>query len=428
MLFLLFEARFGSSTCQNYDGILRNQLFSTKLGPGWRTVMGLTLALPLVLSIAYKTFTGGHSSMTVDVSTFIGMSSYYGMFAPPRLQALGENTGVSLFSNATLPFAVASSAQDSSEPHLPAYAQPYGFNILLLNNESAAMLDVPQPTYISTVQTLLAIGESWNISAPVLATIATLNHSQTIDPDAYECYLDLFCTDAMESSGAYTHMSMMNDWQLRQGTWSITRGGMQLVDGSCNGTMAPADKQQVILHGAFFLGVWYMSSLVELLGPFATTRNQSVWTGLSIATGVAAMVWSRIISLYSPLSEKDDDVPVEIKRLTLKDAGLIHPVNDTAKHIHPTLRKPGLLYFLLTIQPLLNKDFGLISILSGVDRDSLNILAGAALSGQLKKNVKLVMRPFQDDKKGGVEYLITLPSSTELPTQHQALEPGIIYH
>ncbi|KAL8725974.1 MAG: hypothetical protein Q9166_007007 [cf. Caloplaca sp. 2 TL-2023] len=130
------------------------------------------------------------------------------------LQLLGEKTGGSLFSNATLPFAVATSQQNNSEPPLPTHAQAYGFSVLLLNNESAAMLDIPQPSYISAIQTMLAGGESMNITAPVLATVATYNHSRSRDPDKYGSYFESFCDDAMQNSGAYTHMLMMNEWSI----------------------------------------------------------------------------------------------------------------------------------------------------------------------------------------------------------------------
>ncbi|KAL8769056.1 MAG: hypothetical protein Q9209_004842 [Squamulea sp. 1 TL-2023] len=415
------------------------------------------------------------------------------MFAPPGLQVLGQKTGVSLYSNATLPFAVATAPrQNGSEPPLPTNPQPYGFNLLLLNNESAAMLDIPQPSYISAVQKLLGNEESWNISATVLATVATYNRSRSRDPDAFESHFKSFCTDADKSSGAYTHMSMMNDWsmvllnhaspgdqtlqyiglvpdpgikykvpcsdffpyaelydinrQLCQGTWSITPGGMQLVDGSCNGTIPPPARQEVIIHNSLFLGVWYMSSLGEILGPFATTRNNSEWTGPYMATSLAAMLWSKITALNSPISEqKGFRAPEELARLTAEEAGLVSPVNDTAVYIRPTLRKSGLLYFILAVHPLLiivililtasafhstplDKGFGLISILSGIDRRSLDVLAGAALSGELAQSVKLVMRLIRDNEKGAVEYYVAVPSPSTSATQNGRLSPDIIYH
>ncbi|KAL8662070.1 MAG: hypothetical protein Q9202_005044 [Teloschistes flavicans] len=497
-LFLHLEARFGSSTLQNYNGILRNQFFSSRLSAVWRLTIGLTLALPLGLSVAYKTFTGGSSAIPVDAAAAIGNSTYYGMFAPPGLQLQGEKTGVSLFSNATLPFAVASShfydaESGRYEPPLPTQAKTYGFNILLLNNESSAILDIPQPSYISAVQALLADGESWNISASVYATVATFNHSSSKDKSAYEDYYFSFCEDAQESSGAYTHMTMMNGWSLvlldhaspgdqslqyigltpdpginedptcddllpfarlydinRQqcnGTWSVTRGGIELVDGFCDGTILPSHQQEVIVHNSLFLGVWYMSSLVEFLGQFATSRNGSEWTSPYTATALAAMVWSRISVLNTPISRNEIDfkAPKELARLSAEQAGLTYQVDDTAQYIRPTLRKSGLLCFILAIQPLLiilalgltatvfhsaplSRGFGLVSIMSGIDRDSLDYLAGATLSGKLTKNLRLVMQPTHLDEKDVIEYRLVTPSSRERPMRNARLTPKNVYH
>jgi hypothetical protein len=48
-----------------------------------------------------------------------------------------------------------------------------------------------------------------------------------------------------------------------------------------------------------------------------------------------------------------------------------------------------------------------MSILSGIDRGSLDGLSGAALSGELTEDVKFIIHPFQDSEKGSVEYCIT---------------------
>ena len=499
--FLLLEARFGSSTLQNYDGILRNQFLSPKLSLLWRLVLGLGMALPLGLSVAYKSFIGGESAMQVNATAYIGNASYYGMFAPPGLQSLGEKTGISLFFNATLPFAVATSSINGSEPRLPAHAQAYGYNVLLLNNESTAMLDIPQPSYVSTVQSLLASGESWTITAPVIATVATFNNSKVKDQRAYESHLKSLCASAVASSGAYEHMSMMNDWsvdllgrvspgnanlqyialapdpgidhvppcstsnfsyyakpydinrQFCKGTWSITRGGIQLVDGSCNGTILLPEKQLIITNTSLFLPVWYMSTLVEFLGPFATSRNESEWAGPSIATAMAAMLWSRITILSNPaILAESNAVPqsagpganftLSSSSLPYEDKGLIYLVDDVVIYIRPTVRKSGWLYCVFAIQPLvivimlvlnlmfhsvpLDKGFGLISILSGIDHGSLDTLTGAALSGELRKRVKLTMVPIQDNQKGLIEYHVALPSTA--PMHNGRLVRKVVYH
>lgn len=488
-LFLLLEATFGPSTIQNYDGILRNQPLTSKLSLAWRMALGLMWALPLGLSAAYKNFSGGESTIMVDAMTYIGNESYYGMFAPPGLQLLGD-TGISLFFNATLPFAVASSSINGSEPHLPTRPQAYGFNVLLLNNESTAMLDIPQPSYISAVQSLLAGRESWNITAPVIATVATFNNSRAENETEYESFLESFCEAGQESSGAYTHQSLMNYWsivlldhvspgdqslqyiglppdpginimpscsifseyaqgydinrQLCNGTWSITRGGIELVEGSCTGVALPSDKQLVVTNNTLFLGIWYMSPLAEFLGSFATTRNQSIWKGPYMATGMAAMLWSRITAIDGAANYGDVRVASGIfAGVTYEDAGLTYLVNDTVAYIRPTLRKSSLLYAVLMLQPLLifvilgltltfhsvplDKGFGLISILSGVERGSLDTLAGAALSGELKMAVRLVMRPVQDREKGTVEYRVAIAPQTGL-LRNGKLVSKVVYH
>jgi hypothetical protein len=68
------------------------------------------------------------------------------------------------------------------------------------------------------------------------------------------------------------------------------------------------------------------------------------------------------------------------------------------------------LTFIFYSAPVAN-GFGLISILSGIDRGSLDILAGTALSGELQEHVKLVINPFQDISKGLIEYCVTSGST-----------------
>ena len=471
-LFLLLEARFGPSTLHNYDGILRSNCLRSRLSLVWRLILVLMMALPLALSAAYKNFLGGESAVQVNGTTYIGNASYYGMFAPPGLQSVGQKTGISLFANATLPFAVATSSQNGSEPPLPTYPRAYGFNILLPNNESTAMLDIPQPSYVSAIQQLLALGESWTITARVIATVATFNHST-----GNESFIESRCAAADASSWAYETIDMFNYFrpalldhpspgdqsiqyigfipvsytsasdiscttgfvpyairydisrQFCEGTWSITRGGIQLVDGSCNSTILPPEKQRVITDNSLFLGTYYMPSLVEFLGQFATSRNQSHWKDPYMATGIAAMLWSRI----TVLADMYDHPGLH---------GLIYSVNDTVIYIRPTLQKSSLLYCVLALQPLLivlilglrlmfhstplDTGFGLISILSGINRGSLDILGGAALSGELERSVKLVIQPIQDNQKGIMEYHVSLPSAA--PMRHGRLNPKVMYH
>ena len=495
-MFLLLEARFGPSTLQNYEGLLRNQVLGTGLSHVWRFVLAVMVLLPLGLSIAYKTFTGGESTKIVNAGAYMSNASYYGMFAPPGLQSLGAETGISLFANATIPYIVASSTKNAPEPPFAVRNPASGFNVLSLSKESTAMLDIPEPGYVSAIQDLLAGGESWNITAPVLATVAKFNHSKTEDLRKFNDSFQEVCEDADLSSGAVGHISAINGYAIDlidrpspgdqslqyvsigpdpgidhyptcqnlsyyvlphditrkqcQGTWSITRGGIQLVDGFCDDTVLPLEKQKVIVNDTkgLFPAEVYMPSLLEFIGPFATTRNASEWKHSYLATSMAAMLWSRITAFsgatnLGPLNTSFDVLHQAYGDMTYEDAGLTYLGDERIVYIRPTLRKSPWLYLVLAIQPLLSisilgltlllsstpvdKDFGLVSILSGVDRTSLDILAGATLSGELRKSVKLVIQPKLEKGVARIEYHIT-PLSSGMSLDNGRLSSEIVYH
>lgn len=95
------------------------------------------------------------------------------MFQPPGILSFN---GISGFFNTTTAFREATKlSSNGSEPPLPTLPSACGYNILLLNETSAAALDTLQADYVIAIQEHLAIGESWTITAPVTGTVATLN-------------------------------------------------------------------------------------------------------------------------------------------------------------------------------------------------------------------------------------------------------------
>lgn len=494
MFFLLLEARFGSSALQNYDAILLNRPLASRLNIVWRVMLGFMLALPIGLSVIYKTFIGGESALKVDSMDYISNTSYYGIFPPPSLLSFPMGIGIPVYFNATLPFLLASLDNSS----LPKYPQVYGYNILSLSNESTAMLDIPYPQYLTAIQELLANGESWKISANVSATVATLNHSKTEDAVAFNSTFTSACESTRgEGDNPYSWFlqasDMYNYWNLVlmdqaslsnqsqqyiglapsditscsdfveyvqlydltrqscQGTWSITRAGLQLADGSCNGTVLPLSMQTMITVQEE-VGTWYQSALIETLGQFSgngsfndlALGNQSAWMAPAFTTSMAAMMWSRVSALDSPAHFKESDFNISDWTLGTKNLypGILYPVNHTVVYIRPTLQKSGLLYLTLAVQPLLiaiillltallhytpvDKGFGLVSILSGVDRQSLDVLAGATLSGDLTKPVKLDIYPTKNNQGGVIEYRIEESSTARV--RRRKLIPDMIYH
>ena len=499
--FLHLEAQYGRSTLQNYDGILRNSIVAPKLSILWRLILGSMTALPVGLSVIYKIFIGGQSAIVVDPFAHIGNTSYYGMFAPPGIQSLGERTGISLFSNATLPFMVAASPSYGGEPPLPHGSQAFGFNLLYMDNSTAAVLDIPQPDYVTAVQELLAPGESWEVSANVAGIVAQFNNSMITDQESWNSTLMQTCEDAVASSGAYqfqpflvpdcltlldspstnqsfqylgflpcpnadtsipgdrilppcwnfSHYAERYDITRRPctGSWIITRGSIQLSKGSCAETLLPPEKQVIVSNiSATFLNYFYMPTLTELLGAFATTRNGSDWERPFTAMGLAAMMWSRIVVMHGAgnIGETHDTSAWEggiNNNLTLGDAGLIYPIDDVVQYTRPTLKKSSLLYCALGLQPMLiliclalmgsvlystpvDKGFGLMSILSGIDRRSLDVVSGASLSGELREHVRLVIRPTSYHQGNKVRCLAVPYSSAGL--RNKRLSRKTTYH
>jgi hypothetical protein len=492
---LLIEARFGDSILQNYDGILRNKPLAPRLGLRWRLVLTFFLVVPIAVSVAYKTFKGGQSAKRVKSEEYVSIMTQYGMVAVPGLMEPRQRpTGLPQFFNATQPFRSASAPVNGSEPRLPSFPQSYGYNILFLDGNTTAVLDTLQPDFITSVQDVLAVGESWVVNAPVIGTVATLNTSKASEPSAFESAFQSACTQASQDNGNWIQ-GVMNLWDRKvasslwlfdkkgdrsdqstqyvalapryknniscsdlaphaelyniyrqqcQGTWSITRAGMELTNGSCDGAPLPGDRQRMIVENTLHLVDLYIPALVDFLGAFGPfgPRNQSEWKGPYTATAVAAMLWSRLVALTTVVSS--DVVPLITAGgynastvayenwktlngtlLTYGDVKLLYPVSpsdQTIFYIRPTLRKSPLLYFVLSVQPLmilailgftltmhsvpLDKGFGLVSILSGIDRDTLDILSGASLSGELTDRVKLIIVPKDNGQAGKLDFRV----------------------
>ncbi|CAK4033064.1 Hypothetical predicted protein [Lecanosticta acicola] len=461
--FLHLEARFGRSKLQNYDGILMGGIFKPKMDFLWRLVILFVIALPIALSVGYKQFQiGGESSNTINAtsSEITGMLPYYGMFGPPGLERLDGNTGISLYFNATLPFREATNVSpwDTKESTLPQFPHPYGFNTLLLNEHTSALLDAPQANRLKALQQTLRDGESVTITANVSATVTAHNtsafpgHDEMLDmacgniswkmsQEYMFTYYSVFLLanaivgdqshvwvgfvpnakgDNLPENCTYIKPYMKRFDTTRQrctGKWSITRGGIQLTSGSsCNGTLLPASKQLPLTMNTLVFADWYTPQLHETLAPFATSRNQSHWLYPSMSTAVAAMSWSRICSLNGVANYLNQTLNVQFgtrpdnSSISVEEAGLMYNVADEqVVSIRQTLRNGPLLWSILAIQPLLvivmaictalmhstpiDTGFGIVSILSGISPQSLELVRGAALSGELKEKLRVSIFP-----------------------------------
>ncbi|MCJ1368646.1 hypothetical protein MMC16_007791 [Acarospora aff. strigata] len=449
-LFLLLEARWGNSRLQNYESILRNTVTLSNTWLLWRaTLLSLTL-LPLGLSVAYKRFSDGHSTIRITTR----YPGYYGV-APPPMGAYSALSNFTLFLavNASVPFLDASS-NDSIPPSL-AHPKAYGFNTLLIDNTSAALLDVPAPKYVLSIQQNITTQESWTLSASVNATVARYNVTAHYDNESWEQLFEeaeffssyqLFQRKPMNigmlvgkqpaSTGNYSLYCLLSYYPAVQehslqtfplnnshsnhfrnsspmrfdvqretctGTWKITKTDFQLIEGSC--TNKPSRYRSLTKTVPFYLDALpIMFNTIKDYSPLGH-RNASSWRMPAIVTSVATMYWAPLTYMNPSLSPDHVNNPE-----------LYYPATrETLSSTNATLNARWPLYFVLCVQPNLTiamflfathlydtpitKDFGLVAILSGIDKDSVDILNGAALSGELRRPVNLNVAVLGDAKE-----------------------------
>jgi hypothetical protein len=461
-LFLILEAQWGSSTLQNYDAIVRNTMLSPQTGIHWRGTLLLLVALPLGLSAAYKRFTGGRSSAKITNPS----GGYYGLVSAPLGDANVMNNSIYYMINANLAF-LAASSNDSIPPPFAELPKGYGYNTLLIDNTTAALLDMPVPDYVTSIQQNLRSGEIWNISASVNATVTKYNTSG-------EIYInnDSFWNYTFSQSGRSNDVGYVNSWELfngwdlglilgsvsdidgtycfagnyedphqdtynlatysdplsqdslmfrsaafmfnirRQkcfGTWEITRNNITLLDGWC--TPQLMNQSTFYDNAALPFPLDAMPVLVHSIGQYAPDRLNSPWLIPAFTTSIATTYWSRLVYMYPYKTAKWMSIP-----------DFYYPATDELiVSTNSTLDANWLLYGVLGIQPILTvfvflwtvlfhstpiqKGFGLVAILAGVNKDSLDIVQGAALSGVLAKPVALdiVVRKAEEDTRDQLE-------------------------
>jgi len=201
-------------------------------------------------------------------------------------------------------------------------------------------------------------------------------------------------------------------------TWQITRSSMELIDGDCD--LQPLDWQYQYLENSqnFLQGSTFLPIAAEYLSPFTASRSLSPWRIPTFAVVTATIFWSRIalrggwvwIQSAGPLEAYwlSDNFPNNPVMQTTVGWNETYALNHTLQRFVPTLDPAPSLYLVLAIYPLMTitvflivllmyktpigKGFGIVSILAGVDRDSLGPLSGASFSGSLSRPIGMGIR------------------------------------
>lgn len=444
---LMLEALYGPSLLQNYDSILRMTFSVSRASMRWRLAIVFLLVLPAGLSVAYKQFEGGVSSVHLSSA-----GGYYGMIGPPGINTLGS-IGLQLMTNATLPFVVASTPDQTlgPDPAFPSLPQVYGYNTLLLSNTSAALLDAPQPLRVAEIQGSLGKGEVWELTTEVHGTVtynipsfnrSALNATTAQDPFVpLPAPSDFFClplyngyafglwvnqlggrNESYSYAGVFgthdfstgqtpinssefanfTNVALQFFTERRQcrGTWRISFDAITLQGGTCSETALPIESQAVFANATLALSEWYLPLLAETLAPYGNERNQSAWLAPAYAVNIASMYWSRVAVLVNKKfgflegADTHDNQPE-----------LVYRQQDSIVSTRTTMRRSWVVYLILIIQPFIctvsilyapyigtapiGKGFNLIAVLAGLDHSTAKTVHGASFSGELRKPLRL---------------------------------------
>lgn len=163
---IMFDVRSGRSSLQDFEALLRRDFWATHAGLRTKVIILLLTATPLALSVSYKRFVGGYSS--IEISAPAGQ---FGYTMPPAFGRVG--IGLALTVNQYLPYWLDAGIN-----------RTYGFSLYVPSNTTAAVLDTPYASYFSNLQAGVRGEDAMLVSAIVNATVtesAPFSHRDLTD-------------------------------------------------------------------------------------------------------------------------------------------------------------------------------------------------------------------------------------------------------
>ncbi|OAP55492.1 hypothetical protein AYL99_10465 [Fonsecaea erecta] len=168
-----------ATTLQDLDALMRKDPFADHVFWAYRLLLAIIFGLPLLLSVGYKQFIGGSSTILVHEGP-----GFFGFAAPPGMQRIGD--GLSLLAQVYVPFWTD-----------PGLNRTYGFNVFVADdNKTAAIVDSPFPSYLTEIQSRLKDGETLTMSTSVNATVSEMREISDEDRNSLD-----FWTDVAEQFG-----------------------------------------------------------------------------------------------------------------------------------------------------------------------------------------------------------------------------------
>ncbi len=471
-LLFVYEARSGS-TLQNFDALLRADYLSQTAAVRPRAILLLLFLLPLGLGASYKRFIGG--STTVKVPSLGG---WYGLTAAPGYQRIGN--GLSLLVGIYLPFWIDPTRTNGtygfnllvpSSTTAAILDAPLPTNLLQLQaslkGDESLQLSAEVNAIVSEINPITPSERSnamfWQDleadyhehgSATDLLSGAFSEMwagSGDTNQNFTEIYVAYFNTTREETFNS-TAVRYVQTRRSCLATWNITRTNILLSNANILETAEEAkaaEFQGLLLHNAIdmfspFLGE-YAPTIREAFHdplPFSNdTKLQYSPTVNTVTPLVAAMLWARIVSAYG-MERRNSAYLSEVTTSDVKTSDVQYwrgPDQITTYKIVVTVERSFWLIFILAIHLVLTAiavlikallyttpigdGFGLVSLLSGIKQESLDVLRGAALSGELREPVKV---RFLTRSVEGLEYE-RLEMDLDSQGRSDSLDPRNIY-
>ncbi|KAJ9603304.1 hypothetical protein H2200_012082 [Cladophialophora chaetospira] len=354
-----------------------------------------------------------------------------GAYAPPRDPIYLLTTSIS-------PFLAASQFTPQPYPQPNEFPVAFGYNTLLLEHGSAAILDISTGSYVSTAQSMMSTNETWDVTATVLAYVASIDTTSDFRTN------DVTWRNAMETNlnqfmGAMSTIYMYVGRGRRTGFLPIganderyfglydnseTWGGMAFYtdpDGQDGAEVQPTESflsrtlanqshehlprrrrlrpQDTSELGGNMMVFPYdtLPELAHVFTPYTGSADQAVdnaWLNATYAESVVTSYWARALFM----------IPAQGNEFSNYD-GPYRPDDERIISHRATLNAAPLLYIVLLVQPAMTllalaviawlyavpigRGFGIVSIVSGFDSVRSRPMRGAGFSGKLKVPVVL---------------------------------------
>ncbi|KAL9058022.1 MAG: hypothetical protein Q9162_002014 [Coniocarpon cinnabarinum] len=445
-LLLILQARFGSSTLQNYDAVLRDDKFVSGSTMSVRLTLSLLFIIPLALSAGYKRFIDGSTTVRSPNDKPI----IFGPTGPPGLfQAYGRALLVNTSSPLMKDWRVVSASGFPDNTSL-------GYNMNIINDTTTAMLDMPFVDNMIDLQSNIS-REILTVTAPVNATFARLNSTPTSpernDEDYWDNVANRFGNGENSifpnPAGNDTWFDMWSGWvdssliymsyynTSRNETREDTAYGFNIYRGTARGTWQISSDSIILKNASDFSTDFSPDTVHPEIQDYqncdfsrATDFNQKiiycVWN--SIAADFISITPQYLLGPNFPDVGRTFNAPLSIWVAITAAMGWantvtkMYPVQGVVSQqfkylqysapcdllvTHTTLHRNWGLYAIVAVQPVLlllillvrwflrstpmPPKFGLIALLAGVDRGSLDLVAGASYSGRVARPVTVRM-------------------------------------